>query len=203
MKLPILKKTFVWVVVSSPEQAKRMKKLKIIYDNKVLEGKIADRTHATADDIAKNNALIFTAKNLNKPKNTEQIEKNIEEHFGPKNAVNFFFKRDAKNDKHLGSYNIQRLNATIHKKFVKKSAKLLCKHVKFPVHPRILDTNAPNASELTRLGSSDVNTVLANTIEALENISTKENLQKDMMNEIFGIREEISTMKKKLRSKQK
>lgn len=88
-------------------------------------------------------------------------------------------------------------------KIVKKSAKLLCKHVEFTVHPRILDTNVPNASELTRLGFSDVNTALANTIEALENISAKENLQKDMMNEIFGIREEISTMKKKLRSKQK
>ena len=159
-----------------------MKELKITYDNEVLEEKIADRSHASADDIAKNNALILIAKNLNKVKSTEQIEKNIEAHFGPKNAVNFFFKQDAKNGKHIGSCNIQCLNATVYKKFVKKSANLLGKHVEFTAHPRSLDgANAPNASELTRLGFTDVNTALANTIEALENIPARENPQKYMM----------------------
>ena len=190
-------------MASSPEQAKMMKEHKITYNNEVLEGKLADRSHASADDIAKKNALILIAKNLNNVKTIEQIEVSIEAHFGPNNAVSFFFKQDAKNGKHLGSCNIQCLNATVYKKFVKKSAKLLGKHVEFTAHPRSLDgANVPNAAELIRLGFTDVNTALANTIEALENIPAKENPQKDMMKEIVGIREEISTMKEELRNEQ-
>ena len=48
-----------------------MKEHKITYNNEVLEGKIADHTHATEDDIAKKNTLILIPKNLNKVKNTE------------------------------------------------------------------------------------------------------------------------------------
>jgi len=47
-----------------------------------------------------------------------------------------------------------------------------------------------------------VNTALANTIEALENIPAKENPHKDLMREIVGIREEITTMKEELRGEQ-
>ena len=78
----------------------------------------------------------------------------------------------------------------------KKKVKLLGKYVEFTPHPRSLDgANPPSASELTRLGFSDVNTALASTIETLENIPAKVNLHKDLMKEIVGIREEITTMK--------
>jgi len=91
----------------------------------------------------------------------------------------------------------------VYKTFYKKTVKLLGKHVEFTPHPRSLDgANAPNAIELNRLGFSDVNTALANTIEALENIPAKENPHKDLMREIVGIREEITTMKEELRSEQ-
>jgi hypothetical protein len=194
---------FVWVVASSPEQAQKMKENQITYNHEVLEGKLADRTHVSKDDIARKNALILIAKNLNKAKSIEEIEKSIEAHMGQKNAVNFFFKKDGKNGKHLGSCNIQCLNAMVYKKFAKKTVKLLGKHVEFTPHPRSLDgANAPNTAELTRLGFSDVNTALANTIEALENIPAKEQPHKDLMQEIVGIREEISTMKEELRSEQ-
>jgi len=194
---------FAWVVASSSEQAKKMKEQQITYNHEILDGKLADRSQASKEDIAKMNALIIIAKNLNKVKSIEEIEKSIEAHMGPKNVVNFFFKRDDKNGKHLGSCNIQCLNATVYKTFVKKSAKLLSKHVEFTPYPRSLDgENAPNAAELIKLGFSDVNTTLANTIEALGNIPPKENPQKDLMKEIVGIGEEISTMKKELRSEQ-
>ena len=111
---------FAWVVASSPEQALRMKENKITFNHEILDGKLADRTIATKDDIARKNALILIAKNLNKSKSIEEIEKNIEEHMGPRNTVNFFFKRDEKNGKHLGSCNIQCLNAMVYKKFGKK-----------------------------------------------------------------------------------
>ena len=82
--------------------------------------KLADKFLASKDNIARKNALILIAKNLNDAKNVEEIEKNIEEHMGAKNAVNFFFKRDEKNGKHLGSYNIQYLNAMVYKIFGKR-----------------------------------------------------------------------------------
>jgi hypothetical protein len=194
---------FAWVVASSPEQAQKMKEHKISFNHEILEGKLADRSYASKDDIARKNALILIAKNLNKAKSIEEIEKSIESHMGPKNAVNFFFKKDEKNGKHLGSCNIQCLNAMVYKTFSKKTIKLLGKHVEFTPHPRSLDgANAPNAAELHRLGFSDVNTALANTIEALENIPAKENPHKDLMREIVGIREEITTMKEELRGEQ-
>jgi hypothetical protein len=83
-----------------------MKENQLTYNNEILEGKLADRTLATKDDIARKNALILIAKNLNKAKNVEEIEESIKGHMKAKNAVNLFFKRDPKNGKHLGSYNI-------------------------------------------------------------------------------------------------
>ena len=70
------------VVTSSPEQALRMKENQITFNHKILNGKLADRTIATKNDIAQKNALILIAKKLNKAKNIEEIEKSIEEHMG-------------------------------------------------------------------------------------------------------------------------
>ena len=75
--------------------------------------------------------------------------------------------------------------------------------MKFTPHPRNLDgANAPSKFELTRLGLNDVNNALASTIETLENIPAKGNMHKDLMKEIVGIREEITTMNEELRSEQ-
>lgn len=93
---------------------------------------------------------------------------------GPKNIINIFFKRDDKNGKHLGSCNIQCLNAIKYKKFRKKTVKVVGKHVEFTPHHGSLDgANARSAIELTRLGFSDVNITLANTIKTLDNIPGK------------------------------
>lgn len=61
----------------------------------------------------------------------DEIEESIKTHIGTKYAVNFFFKKNEKNGKHLGSCNIQCLNAMIYKTFTKKSIKLLGKYVEF------------------------------------------------------------------------
>ena len=57
------------------------------------------------------------------------------------------------NNKHVGSCNIQCLNATVYKKYVKQNAKILGKYVEFCPHPKSLDgVNAPKTEELVRLG---------------------------------------------------
>ena len=67
----------------------------------------------------------------------------------PKIPVKFYFQTDVKNNKHLRSSNIQCLNATVSRKFVKKSAKLLGKYVELIAHLRSLDeANAPSKPNL-------------------------------------------------------
>ena len=156
-----------------------MKENQLTYNNEILDEKLADRSLTSKDDIARKNVLIFIAKNLNKTKSVEEIKKNIEEHMGAKNAVNFFFKRDDNNDKHLGSCNIQCLNGMDYKKFGKKMVKFFGKYVKYTLHPRSLGgANAPSVLELIRLEFNDVNNALASTIETFENILAKKTCMK-------------------------
>ena len=140
--------------------------------NEIMEAKFTTRDKLTEDDKAKKNALILIIRNLNKVKSTEEIEYEIKKHMGEKNVINIFFKME--NGKHVGSCNVQCLNAAVYKKFVKKNTKILGKYVEFTPHPKSLDgINAPSQLELARLGFSDVNTALANTVEALENAPSK------------------------------
>jgi cell division septum initiation protein DivIVA len=65
--------------------------------------------------------------------------------------------------KHVGSCNVQCLNAAVYKKYVKQNHPILGKYVEFSPHPKNLDRiDGPSASELATLGFSDVNTALAN-----------------------------------------
>ena len=93
------------------------------------------------------------------------------------------------------------------KKYVKQNHLILGKYVEFSPHPRSLDgIDAPSTSELARLGFSDVNTALANTIQALENAPsggyTKSDLGK-MVEEAVNkgamvIRKEMSILKEEI-----
>jgi hypothetical protein len=88
---------------------------------------------------------------------------------GEKHVLNIYFKTDNKG-KLTGVCNIQCLSAAVYKKFVKKSHKICNKYVEFAPHPKRLDSiSKPSCEELTRLDFNDVNTALANTVEAMEN----------------------------------
>ena len=102
----------------------------------------------------------------------DEIKYEIKKHVGEKNIINIFSK--FKNGKHMGSCNVQCLNVAVYKKLNKKNTKLLGKYVEFTPHPKSLDgINAPSQTDLTKLGFLDVNTALANTVEALENAPSK------------------------------
>ena len=83
---------YAWVVASSPEQAQRMKEHQISYNHEILEGKLADRANAK-DDIARKNALILIAKNLNKTKSVEDIEASIEDSHWTKERGEFLLQK--------------------------------------------------------------------------------------------------------------
>ena len=114
---------FAWVVAPSPEQAKKINTYKIALDNEILNAKITVREKLTEDDKAKKNALILIVKNLNKVKSVDELEHGIKEHTGEKNVVSIFFRLEGR--KHVGSCNVQCLNATVYKKFPKKMGKFL------------------------------------------------------------------------------
>ena len=160
------------MVAPSPEQAKKINTYKIALVNEILEAKFIMREKLTKDDKTNKNALILIVKNLNKVKSTEELEYGIKEHMGEKNVVSIFFRLEG--GKHVGSCNVQCLKTAVYKKFSKKNGKILGKYVEFSPYPKSLDgINAPTNEELVRLGFQDVNTALANTVEAIENATSK------------------------------
>jgi hypothetical protein len=71
---------------------------------------------------------------------------------------------------HTGVANVELLNASVYKIFVKKIHKLQSKYVRFNPHPRSIDGSAaPTEETLKELGFQDMNTALASTVEAIEN----------------------------------
>ena len=190
--------SFAWIVATSPEQAKKINTYKISLDNEILDAKFTSRDKLTEDDKARKNALILIVKNLNKIKDTDTIEHALKKYIGEKNVLNIFFKIE--NGKHVGSCNVQCLNAAVYKKFVKKNTKFLGKYVEFTPHPKSLDgINAPSQEELTKLGFSDVNTALANTVEALENTPTKGLTRQEVKT---MVEDETSKLRKELAEKE-
>ena len=114
---------FAWVVSPSLEQAKKINTYKIPLNNEILDAKFTMREKLTEDDKAKKNALILIVKNLNKVKSIEELEYGIKEHMGEKIVVSIFFRLER--GKHVGSCNVQCLNAAMYKKFSKKMGKFL------------------------------------------------------------------------------
>ena len=163
---------FAWIKTPSPEQAKRIKTYKISFWNEISEVNFASTDKLSEDDKARKNAVVLIAKNLNKTKTTSALEEGIKNIFGEGNVIGIFFRLEK--GKHVGSCNVQCLNAAVYKKYVKQNILILGKYVEFSPHPKSLDgIDAPSAIELARLGFTDVNTALANTIQALENAPNK------------------------------
>ena len=88
---------------------------------------------------------------------------------------------------------------------LKKNGKILGKYVEFFPHPNSLNgTNAPSNEELVRLGFQDVNIALANTVEAIQNATTKrynkddfeKMVEKAVIQGTEDLRKEMVTMKK-------
>jgi len=116
--------------------------------------------------------VVLIAKNLNKTKTTLALEEGIKKLFGEGNVVEIFFRLEK--GKHVGSCNVQCLNATVYKKYVKQNHLVLGKYVEFSPHPKSLDgTETPSAVELVKLEFFYVNTTVANIIQALENVPSK------------------------------
>ena len=117
--------------------------------------------------LAKKNYLMLIVVNLNMNKTTKEIELGIKEVLGDKNVVNFYFPRRCDNA-HSGTVNIECQFPTTYKQHVKQTIKLHNKYVKFTPHSRSMDgANTPSKDTLRKFGFLDVNTTLANTVQAI------------------------------------
>ena len=170
-----------------------------------MEVNFASTEKLSEDYKARKNAVVLIAKNLNKTKTTAALEEGIKKLFGEENVVGIFFRLEK--GKHVGSCNVQCLNAAVYKKYVKQNHRILGKYMEFSPHPKSLDgIDAPSTIELTRLGFSDVNTALANTIQAMENAPSKGYTKADlskMVEEavnkgVVVIRKEMSLLKEEI-----
>ena len=146
------------------------------------------RIKLTAAAVAKKNCLVLIVKNLNKGNNASQVELGLKTLIGEKNVVSVYFPR-VEGGLHTRVANEELLNAPIYKKFVNKTHKLQSKYVRFNPHPRSLDGIAvPTEEMLHDWGFHDLNTALANTVEALENATATTSKQRPTT------KGEISTM---------
>ena len=90
-----------------------------------------------------------------------KIEEAIQKFIEDQNVLRLYFRLEDR--KHLGSCNVQCLKSFIYKKFIKKNG--FGKYVEFTPHPKGLHgIDAPSKEELNRLGFTDVNIALADTI---------------------------------------
>jgi len=196
---------FAWTKTPSPEQAKKIKMYKISFLNEIMEVNFASMVKLSKDDKARKNAVVLIAKNLNKTKTTSALEEGIKKLFGKENVVGIFFRLEK--GKYVSSCNVQCLNAAVYKKYVKQNHLVLGKYVEFALHLKSLDgIEAPSAKELAKLRFCDVNTTLANTIQALENAPSKGYTKADfskMVEEAVNkgaseIRKEMSLLKNEI-----
>ena len=126
---------FAWVKTPSPEQAKKIKTFKISFFNEIMEVNFASLEKLSDDDEARKNAVVLIAKNLNKTKTTIALEEGIKKLFGEGNVVSIFFRLEK--GKHVGSCNVQCLNAAVYKKYVNQNHSSTENMLNFHPIPRV------------------------------------------------------------------
>ena len=130
---------------------------------------ISSGEQLSRDDVVRRNCLVLLAKGLNLTKLTKPTTASLHTHFGTKNIVSVFYPR-ATGKTHHGVANVECLNFTVYKQHLRKSTRLQNKWVVFHPHPTSLDGSArPDDATLKKLGFTNVNNALADTIEALKN----------------------------------
>lgn len=159
---------FAWIKTTSPRMAATVKSNKVAFANEIFVPNFVSQGKMSEDDKMKKNALILIAKNLSKIESIEKLEEGLKSKIGANNIVSMYFKLE--NGRHVGTCNVQCLNAAVYKKHVKQNVELHGKYVDFSPHPRSLDgTNPPSVEELKKLGLMDVNSAAMNAVIAMEN----------------------------------
>ena len=192
--------TYRWLVTTSPEQVEKIGRNKIPVLGELLTPVITSGDQLSRDDVIRRNCLVLLAKGLNLTKLIEPTTASLHAHFGTKNIVSVFYPR-ATHKIHRGVANVECLNSAVYKQHLHKSARLLNKWVTFQPHPNSLDGSArPDDATLKKLGFTDVNNALADTIEALKNAPGPSQLPLNKKDIATLVKDVVSLENNKLRT---
>jgi hypothetical protein len=199
-----LEDSHVWIITTSPKQRNKTMKHKVAINGDLICPTTNNLEKLTEAKLAKKNCLMLIAVNLNMYKTTEEVEHGIKEILGDKNVVNLYFPRRCDNA-HSGTLNVECQFPTTYKQYVKQTVKLHNKYIKFTPHPRSMDrANVPSEETLWKFGFLDVNTALANTVQAIQNAQgpiASNNSKKDVSREELTaiVKEEIKEEQQQLK----
>ena len=88
--------------------------------------------------------------------------------------VECFFKKE--HGRHVGTCNVECLNAAVYKSFVHQSKEIDGKYGLFTPHPKSLGSfNKPSPEELIKLGFGDIHSTISGARIAMENAPQKNN----------------------------
>lgn len=101
---------------------------------------------------------------------------------GAKNVTSSFFPKQREN-LHSGSVNIECLNPTVYHQFVNQPLKNYNSHVTFIPYPKNLEGTLPPSDEQQKqFGFCNINSVLVNTIEAIQNAPNNQKMKSKVDN---------------------
>ena len=204
--------TWAWLVAPTPTQAEKIVKFKATFRNEIIAPIIKTGERLTTTQLAKKNCLMLVLQGLKLTKTMEETLHEIKEVMGHKDISSSFFPKQRDN-LHNGSVNIECLNPTVYRQFVNKTHKIHNSHVTFTPHPKSLEGTLPPLEEQQKqFGFCDINTTLANTLEAIQNAPSnqgkkprveeelttefKKDLKKELKAELtMEFKEELATQK--------
>ena len=144
-----------------------------------MQPKITNEESYTKKEIQEKNYFTLIVKNCNIAYPTSAITKNLKKIMGDKNIVQSYFPReDPARNLHAGICNLEVLNPSVYKQYVKKNLKLLHMYAKCTPHPHSLDgTSCPSKETLKEFGFTDVNIAIVIAMTAISNKPTTNNSQ--------------------------
>ena len=125
-------------------------------------------------EIQRRNCLTLIVKDCNLYYSASEVLATLKQLTDDKNVVNTYFKDgDVEKNQHARVCNLEVLNPTIYKQYVKTTTKILNKYVTFHPHPRSLDgTSAPHEDVLKEFDFLDVKNAIVGAMTAIANQAT-------------------------------
>jgi hypothetical protein len=156
------------------EQSKKLVMHQVTMNREILQSKITSEDSFTKKEIQKKNCLTLIVKNCNIVYPRSAATQGLRQIMEAINIVQAYYSRgDSTQDLHIGIRNLEVINPTVYKQFVRKNLKVLYMYAKCTLHPHSLDgTSCPTEQTLKELGFIDVNTAIVNAMTAISNQPT-------------------------------
>ena len=166
--------SFAYLTTASPKQCKKVITHQVLFNREILTPNIASIGGVSKKEIQRRNCLTFIVKDCNLYYSASEVIAAFKQLISDKNVVNTYFKDgDVEINQHVRFCNLEVLNPTVYKQYVKTTTKILSKYVTFRPYPRSLDgIIAPHEDILKEFGFLDVNNAIVGAMTAIANQAT-------------------------------